>query len=115
MGKALVAYLTEPEMEEVFQQASVEASLVRYTPATVCSRRSLLADLARVRTRGYSLNTEESAIGGTALAAPIFSHLRQVVASICVRGSTLYFPRIEYPSVLKEVVSVATKISRDLS
>jgi IclR family KDG regulon transcriptional repressor len=115
LGKALVAYLTEREIEEVFRQTSIDASLIRYTPSTVCSRSGVLADLARVRTRGFSLNNEESAIGGIALAAPIFSHTRRVVASICVRGSTAFFPPERISSYAKEVVSVATQISRHLS
>jgi IclR family KDG regulon transcriptional repressor len=110
MGKALVAYLAEPEMEDIFQQAS----LIRYTPATVCSRKHLLADLAGVRARGFSLNTEESAIGARGLAAPIFNHIGRVVASICVRGSTALFPAWRIASCGKEVVSVATEISRSL-
>ncbi len=110
MGKALIAYLAEPEVESIFQQAS----LTRYTEATVCSRKHLLADLAQVRARGFSLNTEESAIGGRGLAAPIFNHIGRVVASICVRGSTTLFPAWRISSCGKEVMSVATEISRNL-
>lgn len=110
MGKALIAYLAEPEVEAIFQQAS----LIRYTEATVSSRKSLMADLAVVRQRGFSLNTEESAIGGRGLAAPIFNHIGRVVASICVRGSTDLFPAWRIASCGKEVTSVATEISRSL-
>jgi len=110
LGKSLIAYLPEPEVEDIFQQAS----LIRYTEATVCSRKHLMADLAGVRARGFSLNTEESAIGGRGLAAPIFNHIGRVVASICVRGSTDLFPAWQISSCAKEVVSVATEISRNL-
>lgn len=110
MGKALIAYMAEPELKEWFRQAS----LAPYTPFTLCSRRDLWADLAEVRSRGFSLNAEESAIGGRGLAAPIFNHLGQVVASICVRGSTALFPPSRVSSCGKEVVQVASKISRVL-
>jgi DNA-binding IclR family transcriptional regulator len=115
LGKALVAYLPESELEEIYREESLEAGLVRYTPATVCSRRSLLADLEKVRARGFSLNTEEAAIGGMALAAPIFSHIKRVTASICVRGAASQFPPERISDYAKEVVSVATQISRELS
>jgi len=110
MGKALIAYMKEPELKELFQQAS----LAPYTPFTLCSRRALWADLAEVRARGFSLNAEESAIGGRGLAAPIFNHIGRVVASICVRGSTALFPPGQVSSCAKEVISAATKISRNL-
>jgi IclR family transcriptional regulator, KDG regulon repressor len=110
LGKALVAYLAEPEVDEIFQQSS----LLRYTEATVTSRKNLLAGLAEVRAKGFALNTEEASIGGRGLAAPIFNHIGRVVASICVRGSTDLFPAWRIPSCSKEVMSVATQISRHL-
>ena len=113
--KLLVAYLPESELEEIFLEENLEARLVRYTPATFCSRRSLLADLEKVRARGFSLNTEEAAIGGMALAAPIFSHIKRVTASICVRGTASQFSPERISGYAKEVVSVATQISRELS
>jgi IclR family KDG regulon transcriptional repressor len=110
MGKALIAYLAKAELEEIFKQST----LTRYTESTVGSRQHLLTDLAEVRARGFSLNTEESALGGRGLAAPIFNHIGRVVASICVRGSTTLFPAWRISSCGKEVVSVATEISRNL-
>ena len=111
MGKALIAYLPEPEVKEIFQQAS----LIRYTAATVSSRKNLMADLATVRARGFSLNAEESAIGGRGLAAPIFNQVGRVVASICVRGSTALFPAWRVSTCSKEVISVATEITMNIS
>jgi len=110
MGKSLIAYLADSEVEEIFKQAS----LTRYTESTVCSRKNLLADLAGVRARGFSLNAEEAAIGGRGLAAPIFNHIGRVVASICVRGSTSMFPAWRISSCAKEVMLVASQISRNL-
>lgn len=110
MGKSLIAYLADSEVEEIFKQAS----LTRYTESTVCSRKNLLADLEGVRARGFSLNAEEAAIGGRGLAAPIFNHIGRVVASICVRGSTSMFPAWRISNCAKEVMSVASQISRHL-
>jgi DNA-binding IclR family transcriptional regulator len=110
MGKALIAHLAEPEVEDIFHHAS----LIRYTESTVSSRKTLLAELAEVRARGFALNTEESAIGGRGLASPIFNHIGRVVASICVRGSIALFPTWRISSCGKEVMSAATEISRNL-
>jgi DNA-binding IclR family transcriptional regulator len=110
MGKALIAHAADAELKELFERAS----FAPYTRFTLCSRRDLMADLAEVRARGFSLNTEESAIGGRGLAAPIFNHVGRVVASICVRGSTGLFPPSRVSSCAKEVIQVATNISRDL-
>src|ERR1017187_10775576 len=110
MGKALIAYLPIRELKEIF----LHASLVPYTPFTLCSRKDLSANLAEVRARGFSLNTEESAIGGRGLAAPILNHIDRVVASICVRGSTAVFTANRVASCGKEVISTATRISREL-
>jgi IclR family KDG regulon transcriptional repressor len=110
MGKALIAHAAAAELKELFERAS----FAPYTPFTLCSRRDLMADLAGVRARGFSLNAEESAIGGRGLAAPIFNHVGRVVASICVRGSTALFPPSRVSSCAKEVIQAATNISRDL-
>ena len=110
MGKALIAYLPIRELKEIF----LHASLAPYTPFTLCSRKDLSANLAEVRARGFSLNTEESAIGGRGLAAPILNHIDRVVASICVRGSTAVFTANRVASCGKEVISTATRISREL-
>lgn len=109
-GKAIIAYASDTELEKLFR----EKSLTRYTPNTVGSLEALKVDLAEVRARGYAINNEELAIGGRAVAAPIFNHIGRVVASICVRGSVDILPESRIPIYGKEVVATADEISRDL-
>jgi DNA-binding IclR family transcriptional regulator len=110
LGKALVAYLPEAEIHRIFHKQN----LIQYTASTICNFHNLMADLAQVRVRGFSINNEELTLGGRSVAAPIFSHIGRAIASICVRGSTKSFSYSRILSCGKEVVSVANEISRDL-
>jgi len=110
MGKALIAFASDTELNKIFR----EKNLARYTPKTASSLEILRVDLAGVVARRYAINNEELAIGGRAVAAPIFNHIGRIVASICVRGSTDIFPEHRIPIYGKEVMATANEISREL-
>jgi DNA-binding IclR family transcriptional regulator len=110
LGKALIAPLSDAEIDHLLGGRS----FLTYTPNTLPSLDALKSDLAEVRIRGFASNNEELAIGGRAVAAPIFNHLQKVVASICVRGSTAQFPEERISCWGKEVAQVAQEISRSL-
>ncbi|MTV27877.1 IclR family transcriptional regulator [Nitriliruptoraceae bacterium ZYF776] len=58
LGKCLLAGLDDDEIER-----RMPADLVAATPKTLTDPDELLADIRRVRTRGYAIDDEESALG----------------------------------------------------
>jgi DNA-binding IclR family transcriptional regulator len=78
VGKALLAYLGEEELQKYLQ----ETELIRHTRTTIVTAEELLDDLKETRERGYSISAEEMIPGVVALGAPIFDRTKRPVGSI---------------------------------
>ncbi len=78
MGRAMLAFLPEGEAEAVLDKSDLRP----LTEYTITDRRRLLAELRRIRTRGYAVNEQEVALGVRGIAAPIVSSASRPVAAI---------------------------------
>jgi IclR family KDG regulon transcriptional repressor len=111
MGKALLAFLDEEELEEYF--AKVE--LRRHTPNTITSKEELKKHLARVKENGYAIDDVELLDDVRCVGAPIFDGTGKAIAAISISGPTYRMTREkidkEYVAAIKET---AAKISRKL-
>ncbi len=68
MGKAVLAFLPEEELEKYLQQTV----LVPFTPNTICCEKKLRLELKTVRELGYAVTNGEMVTGLIGMAAPIF-------------------------------------------
>ena len=85
-GKVLAAF--NPELAE----ARLRAGLAPSTGYTIVVPELLLAELARVRERGYARSVDETELGMSSLAVPVRGSMRgPVVAAISMVGPT---PRV---------------------
>jgi IclR family transcriptional regulator, pca regulon regulatory protein len=66
-GKVLLAAMPEPELRALLKSLRLAA----YGPRTLTSPAALVAELRRVRQRGYALNNDEMDAGLRAVAVPI--------------------------------------------
>ncbi|MBP7707000.1 MAG: IclR family transcriptional regulator [Candidatus Aminicenantes bacterium] len=66
LGKAILAFLPEDELTDILEHLP----LVGRTRNSITEKRELLADLKRVRVRGYATNDEEYINGLITIAAP---------------------------------------------
>jgi IclR family transcriptional regulator, KDG regulon repressor len=107
-GKVHLAYLTESELGDLFK----ERPLARFTPKTIRSIESLRIHLATVRSDGFAINDEEHIIGVRGVAAPIFNHVGRAIAAVGVTGSVKEMPRGQIPTIARQVISMATEVSR---
>lgn len=110
IGKAIVAYLPEEEVEEIARKRG----LARRTPRTITSLAKLKRDLALVRSRGYALDDEENNLGVRCVAAPVFDASGRVVASINVTGTIAQVDADAVPRLAEVVKEAALRISRKL-
>jgi DNA-binding IclR family transcriptional regulator len=76
-GKLFLAYLTEPELNAIFEQP-----LTKYTENTITSPEELRKQLDTFRNQGYAVDYEEYEVGICAMAAPIFNRGGKVIAAI---------------------------------
>ena len=83
VGKAMLAYSPAATV-----RARVEAGLPRLTPRTICTPGGLTAELRKIRSVGMALDLEESHVGVSCVAAPVFGADRKVAAALSATGPT---------------------------
>lgn len=79
-GKVMLAHLPPEELEA--RLAGWKP--VAITPYTITSKQALLADLQRVRERGWAQNINESTMGVASVAVPIRDKSGEVIAALSV-------------------------------
>ncbi len=110
LGKSIAAFLPEERLKAVLKQSPLK----RFTANTITSTREYSEVLSHVREQGYSLDSEESELGATCIAAPIFGDEAVVIGALSLSGPT---PRIQdkQNKVAHSLKGVAAAISRSLS
>jgi len=108
-GRIFLAHMSETQLRDVL--ATIE--LVRYTSATITSKKALLRELEQIRLRGICINADQSEVGRCAIAAPIFDHNREVVAACALGGPTDRL-KVAFPALTKAVKETALTISHTL-
>jgi DNA-binding IclR family transcriptional regulator len=82
-SKVLLAWSDPEVVEKVLRRG-----LKRYTPTTITDASLLLAELERVREKGYAVSNGELDPGILGLAVPVWGPSGSVVASLCVAAPT---------------------------
>lgn len=84
-GKVLLAHLPEAELRAVLERAA----LTPLTPHTLTEPAALLADLVKVRRRGWAEAVDEREVGLASVAAPVRDATGTVVAAISIGAPTV--------------------------
>lgn len=108
IGKALLAYQTQEEIDKV-----LNTPLTKITNKTITDRVELYNVLADIRINGYSIDNEEVEEGLTCVAKPVFNYTNTVVGAISVAGPTArMIPKLD--TVISDLQNVCNSISRRL-
>jgi DNA-binding IclR family transcriptional regulator len=91
-----------------------DAPLRAYTPSTITDPRTLAAEIARVRERGYATAVGEREPDLAAVAAPIRSSRGELEAVVALQGPSSRFDAKAIKASLPELVERADAISREL-
>lgn len=111
LGKALIAYCPEEEVREIFR----DQHLFRYTPKTFTDISSLLVELKKIRSCGYSVDDEEHIKGIHCIAAPVFDSGKNVLAAISIALPQFRFEEMDDGERLNYLVrDVARNFSASL-
>jgi IclR family KDG regulon transcriptional repressor len=84
VGKAMLAFLPEPDLS----QAIAQQSFHRFTPATLVTPEALRSELTAIRERGYGFDREEHEPGIICIAHPILTRGNRVLGAVSVTSST---------------------------
>ena len=107
MGKAILAFLPEKEVDAILGAGP----LLRMTPKTITNPAQLKAELAKIRTQGYSVGSEENEIGIRAVGAPIFGTGGRPLAAVNLGATTMHMKVKDVPRLGALVRSYADKMS----
>ncbi len=110
LGKIFLAFTGDDFRRDAF----AHMKLVRYTANTHRNKRSLLADLKQIQSRGYALDNGEYEKGVHCLAAPVWDHNNQLRAAVSVTFPAVRNSAGRQKKILELVVETARGISLQL-
>ncbi len=105
-GKAILAQLSDDEIQDVTEQYGLHPR----TENTITELEPLLAEIDRIRHRGYALDDEECFDGMRGIGAPIISRKDDLIAAIALYGPPIrldddvFFE--EFPLVVLEYADI---------
>lgn len=110
LGKALLAWLPEPELEEILRHLEWP----RKCPNTLADPALFKTHLAEVRARGWATDDEEDIPNIRCLAAPVINMEGDVVAALSAVGTILELDSARFTELAERVCAAAADISREL-
>jgi len=110
IGKAILGRYSDAEVAEVAERTG----LPKRTGHTITNVEALLADVARIRKRGYSIDDEEDADGVLCVGAALIDHTGACPGGISVTGLKVGLPQERVLRIGEAVIAAAEAISRDM-
>jgi DNA-binding IclR family transcriptional regulator len=108
-GKVLLAHQRTAYIETIAGR-----TLAPTTSLTITDPGVLIAELRRVRERGYATCSQEQEIGLSSIAVPVYAAHGRVLAALAVAGPTSRFTQDALPGLLGELRHTSADISRQL-
>ncbi len=110
VGKALLAFLPEEEMEALLRRLKLQ----RHTPRTITDPACFRAHCNQIRAQGYAVDDEELHPGVRCVAAPIRGYDGSVVAALGISGPTSRLQSETIPRLGRQVMKCALEVSNRL-
>ena len=107
LGKAILAAQAEAEVKALFP----ERRLARFTDNTITSLKAFLAELVKIRERGWSLDDEEHTLGMRCIAAAIYDEYGEPIAGVSVSGPSVRIPDSRLDALGRAVAQAAAEIT----
>lgn len=110
VGKAILAYMSEEEMEEIWNKSNVK----KLTKNTITDLNEFKKELHEIRNQGYAEDDEENELGVRCIGVPIFNRLGKVEGAISVSGPTTRITKKKLHALSNEVKKYGALISKEL-
>lgn len=111
VGKAMLAWLTEAEVDAILRQHGLR----RCTARTIVTPAELKEELREVRKNGYAVDDEEHEEGVRCVAAAVKDHSGRPVAAMSVSAPSFRLPVPKVAGVAALVVEAAHALSLECS
>ena len=108
VGKAMLAYAPQAVVSE-----RLEAGLPRLTPRTITTPGALARELQDIRTEGTAYDREESHVGISCVAAPVFGSNRRVRAGLSITGRTSAIDPVRYGVAVRTAAFTLSRVLRE--
>jgi len=108
LGKAILAFTKENEREEIITGLNLPA----LTENTITKRKDLRSHLGDIERVGYAIEDEENQEDICSIAAPIFNHMDEVVASLGTSGPSYRLDANRLNQIAPLVIQAAEKVTR---
>ncbi|RUS43908.1 IclR family transcriptional regulator [Cohnella sp. AR92] len=110
VAKAILAYQDEDTVDRLLAQAELQP----FTKFTITDVDQLREQMRHIRENGFALDNEEIELGLRCVAAPIFDHQGQAVASVSCSIPSLRLDETKLPEVVRTITRAAAGISRGM-
>jgi IclR family acetate operon transcriptional repressor len=111
LGKAIAAFQDDDRRESLLHSYGLH----RFTPHTIVEERDLKHELERIRKQGFSLDAEESVLGGSCFGAPIRGADGTVVGAISLSMPTMRLSSEKHrQAILAAIRRAADEASNEL-
>jgi DNA-binding IclR family transcriptional regulator len=110
MGKAILAFLPEEELDAYMEKVDLQA----LTPNSITEKDALRAELAKVRELGYAMDNEEWAVGVRCVGVPLFNFSDFPSHAMSVSGPSQRMSGDKMLEITKELIIAGRALSRDL-
>jgi len=112
VGKAILAALEPPEVEEFLTRQTTQGRLPAFTEATITRPEDLLAELETIRRQGFAIDRGEHEVGTYCVGAAIFDRQGRVLGACSISGADPEIIGARLPELSEQVMQVADEISR---
>jgi len=110
IGKAIMAYLSDGELEKVLALQSFQA----HTPNTITGKQAFKKHLKQIRRRGYAIDNEENRLTVCCVGVPVFDSNGRALAAISISGPSFRLNLKKLRDLAGPLKSTAIKISKEL-
>jgi len=83
-GKLILANSSDADLKKILGFIKLES----FTPKTITDKETLFGELAKIKAKGYSFEDEETELGISSIAAPVYNATHTIIGTIAVDGSS---------------------------
>lgn len=107
-GKAILSALGADQVQKLLATVTPE----QFTEHTIAAPGALMAELDRIRARGWSFDREERYLGMSCIGSAIYDRNAQPIAAVSISGPSTRFDDAKVPGLGTAVAQAASKITR---